>query len=343
MALSEQAALPRRRLGRTGLELSIIGAGGWIGLQYDALARTGWGGVTSDEGLKQATAVAAVRRALELGINYFDTAPMYSHGEAERVLGKGLRALRPAEQAQVHVSTKVGWHPERICQYDAGSIHWSLEQSFRKLGRDRLDIVFIHDPKTDAHMEQILGPGGAVEALEGLQRQGVIRAIGLGVRTFRFLRRAIDSGRFDAILPSYDHTPVRASLAGLMDYAFARGVGVVYGSPYLAGLLAGLDPDEAARRRPTDSPADLARARALWRWANDRRLDLGAIAMQYSLRNAHIGVVLAGPRNAAELSANVRHATTPLPAGIWEELEAFTATLPPAGPGGEVDPPNVAG
>ena len=341
--MTETTTLPRRRLGRTGLELSVIAAGGWTGMKYDARAQTGWGGVTSDDALKQATSVAAVRRALELGINYFDTAPMYSNGEAERVLGLGLRALSAAEAALVHVSTKVGWHPERPCQYDAGSVHWSLEQSFRKLHRDRLAIVFIHDPQTDAHMDQMLGPGGAVEALEGLKQQGTIRAIGLGVRTFRFLRRAIDSGRFDAILPSYDHTPVRNSLAPLLAHAAAHDVGVVYGSPYLAGLLAGLDPDEAARRRPADSPADVARARALWRWATDRGLDLGAIAMQYSLRNPHITVVLAGPRDAEEVAANIRHATTPLPPDVWDDLAAFTATLPPAGPGGEVDPPNAAG
>jgi aryl-alcohol dehydrogenase-like predicted oxidoreductase len=340
--MTETHGLPRRRLGRTGLELSVVGAGGWLGLPVDPQLVAGgnapWGAVTSDAALKEATAVAGVRRAIELGINYFDTAPMYSEGEAERVLGLGLRALSAAERAAIVVSTKVGCHPERPYQYDAASIHWSLEQSLRKLYSDRVDVVYIHDPRSDAHMDQMLGAGGAVEALEGLKRQGVVGAIGLGVRIHRFLRRAIDSGRFDAILPSYDHTPVRNTLSALIDHAAAHDVGVVYGSPYLAGLLAGLNPDEAAQRRPADSPADLARARALWQWANARGLDLGALAMQYSLRNPNITVVLAGPRDAAEVEANVRHATTPLPAEVWAELEAFSATLPPAGPGGEVPP-----
>lgn len=339
--MPETSTLPRRRLGRTGLELSVVAAGGWIGLPYDAQTQAHgpvWGGVTPDDALKEATAIAAVRRALELGINYFDTAPMYSGGEAERVLGLGLRALSRAERAGVFVSTKAGHHPARRFQYDAASVHWSLEQSLRHLHSDRLDIVYIHDPQTGAHMAQMLGPGGAVEALEGLKRQGVVGAIGLGVRTFRFLRQAIDSGRFDAILPSYDHTPIRNTLGPLLAHAAAHNVGVVYGSPYLAGLLAGLDPDVAAQRRPADSAADLARARALWRWARAREVDLGALAMQYSLRHPHITVVLAGPRDAAEVEANVRHATAPLPAGVWDALDAFTATLPPAGPGGEVDP-----
>jgi len=297
-----------------------------------------WGGVTNDNALKEATSIAAVRRAIELGINYFDTAPMYSNGEAERVLGLGLRALSPAERAQIFVSTKVGWHPERICQYDADSIRWSLDQSLRKLYTEHIEIVHIHDPKTDANVDEILAPGGAVEALEDLRRQGVVGAISMGVMTHRFLRRAIDSNRFDSILPSYDHTPIRNSLAPLIDYAAQHDVGVIYGSPYMAGLLAGLDPDEAAKRRPADRPVDLARARALWQWANGRGLDLGAIAMQYSLRNPNITCVLAGPRDSEEVEANVRHATTSLPAGIWEELDAFIQTLGPAAPGGEADP-----
>ncbi len=341
MSETTPLTLPRRRLGRSGFELSVVGAGGWIGMKFDAQkqARTPeWGGVTSDNALKEATSIATVRRAIELGINYFDTAPMYSSGETERVLGLGLRALSKAERAQIFVSTKVGNHPERVAQYDTDSIMWSLEQSLRKLYTDRIDIVHIHDPQTDAHMDQILGPGGATETLETLKRQGVVGAISLGVMTHRFLRRAIDSDRFDAILPSYDHTPIRNSLAGLIDHAAAHNVGVIYGSPYLAGLLAGLDPDEAAKRRPADRPLDLARARALWQWANARGLDLGAIAMQYSLRNPNITVVLAGPRDVEEVEANVRHATTPLPAGLWDELDAFIATLGPAAPGGEVDP-----
>ncbi|MGH2370786.1 MAG: hypothetical protein ACRDI2_21625, partial [Chloroflexota bacterium] len=67
----------------------------------------------------------------------------------------------------------------------------------------------------------------------------------------------------------------------------------------------------------------------------ERGADLGAVAMQYSLRHPAIAVTLAGPRTAAEVEGNVRHATTPLPPSLWDELDTFLATLPPAGPGGE--------
>ncbi len=112
-------------------------------------------------------------------------------------------------------------------------------------------------------------------------------------------------------------------------------MGVVSASPYMAGLLAGIHPDQAAARRKNDYPEDLVRARALWRWADEHGVDLGAVAVQYNLRNDHITTVLIGPRDAAEVEANVRHATTVLPPEIWDQLDDFLAALGPYAPGGE--------
>jgi len=331
------SALPRKTLGRTGMQLSIISAGGWLGQLYDpATAEPGsFGAVTTDRALREAAAETAVRHAIRLGINYFDTAPIYANGEAERLLGVALHALTPAERQGLFVSSKVGAHPDRAKGYDADSVRWSLERSLQKLYTDHLDIVFIHDPENDGHMDQMLGPGGAVEALEALKTQGVVRAIGLGVRVHRFLRRAIESDRFDAILPSYDYTPIRNSAGPVIDLAYQHHMGVVSGSPYMAGLLAGIHPDQAAARRRNDQPEDLVRARALWRWADEHGVDLGAVAVQYNLRNDHITTVLIGPRDAGEVEANIRHATTVLPAEIWDQLDDFMAALGPSAPGGE--------
>ena len=188
-------------------------------------------------------------------------------------------------------------------------------------------------------LDAAFAPGGALETLESLKSQRLIGAIGLGVRTHRFLRRAIESDRFDVILTPYDYTLLRTSASPVIELASSRGVGVVNGSPYaaglIAGLIAGIDPDEAARRRAPLSAADLDRARQLWRWSSERHLDLGSLAMQYSLRNPSIAATLAGPRTAAEVEANVRHATTPIPDATWTELDDFLRALGPAAPGGE--------
>jgi aryl-alcohol dehydrogenase-like predicted oxidoreductase len=303
----------------------VLGVGGWLGLLDDPQA---------DRAAKEAAAIGAVRRAVDLGVNYFDTAPGYGNGEAQRHLGLGLKELSPEERARLIVSTKVGTHPKRIYHYDADSIFWSVEESLQVLFSDHIDIIYIHDPVADAQMDQALGPGGAVEGLERLKAQGVIGAFGMGVPWHHFLHRAIADGRFDAILTSYDYNLVRASAAPLIELAATRGLGVVNGSPYNAGLMA-IDPDVAATRRGAARAGDLARARALWQWCQARGVELGAVAMQYSIRNQRIATTLAGPRDVAEVEANVRHATTPLPAGLWEELDAYLPTLGPWPPGGE--------
>src|SRR5687768_6863770 len=324
--MSPAMPLPTRRLGRAGFEVSVLGIGGWLGrLEEPHFTRAD----------RERAAIDAVRRSVELGVTYFDTSPAYGpNGEAERHLGLGLKALAPAERRKLRISTKTGTHPERRNRYDADSTRWTVDRSLATLFSERVDLLLIHDPRDDADLNAALAPGGALEALESLKAQGVIGAIGLGVRTHRFLRRAIESDRFDAILTPYDYTLLRTSATPVIEMAASRGVGVVNGSPYAAGLIAGIDPDEAARRRAPLSAADLDRARRLWRWSRERDLDLGALAMQYSLRNASIAATLAGPRTADEVEANVRHATTPIPDATWTELDAFLRTLGPAAPGG---------
>src|SRR5205085_5344405 len=136
--------------------------GGFLGLVYDPNKHrdSEWGTTTADPAVREAAAIAGVRRGLELGINYFDTAPMYGHGESERLLGIGLRALTPAERDGLFISTKVGVNPKREHAYDADSVRRSVERSLGLLGREGVSIAFIHDPETDADMDQILAPGG---------------------------------------------------------------------------------------------------------------------------------------------------------------------------------------
>jgi aryl-alcohol dehydrogenase-like predicted oxidoreductase len=322
--------LPRRRLGRTGFEVTVYGVGGWLGLPDDS------GPTTTAEG--DAAAIAAVRRAVDLGVNYFDTSPAYGGGEAERHLGLGLRELGREERARLFIATKTGTHPARRHDYSADATVWSVEQSLRVLFADHLDVLLIHDPRDDGDWRVAVGPGGALEALERLKEQGVIRAIGLGVQRHRFLYGAVESGRFDVILTPYDYTLLRTTAAPLIRDAAAQDLGVINGSPYAAGLLAGLDPHVQATRRTPLAPEDLARARALWTWCRDNGVDIGVAAMQFSLRNPKIAVTLVGPRSAQEVEENVRHALTPVPDDLWAELDRVLPTLPPAAPGGGASP-----
>ena len=314
--------LPMQSLGRSGVETTALGVGGHLGLLRES----------DDPQERRAEAIRAVQRAVELGVRYFDTSPMYGAGESEQHLGAGLAALEKAVRAQLTVSTKVGTHPDRPHAYGADDVRWCYENSRALLGP--IDIVFVHDPSSDADMATILGPGGALEVLEDLRARGEIRAIGLGNRTHRWQRQIIDSGRADVILPSYDYHPIRQSMAPLLDHARAAGVGVVNGSPYQAGLLAGIDLDAMAASQG-ENP-DIERARQIDAWCRQRGIEVGALAVQFSLREPRIGATLVGPRTVAELEDNIRHATASIAEEQWEAFARFLTDLQPAPmPGGE--------
>lgn len=318
------AGLPRRRLGRTGFEIAALGMGaGWIGELP---------GVAEPAGDEQA--IAAVRRAIDLGIDYFDTAPSYRGGRSERRLGL---ALRGGWRDRVRLATKAGTHPSRWGDYSAAAITWTVEQSLRVLGTDVIDVLLVHDPQD---MVPVLAPGGALEALERLKARGTICAIGLGVRHHGHLRLAAESGRFDVIQTPYDYNLLRITAAPLLALAAARDVGCINASPYQQGLLAGIEPDEANARRvatgaSSTHAADLERARAIWRWAQAQGADLRAMAVQFCLREPRLATTLLGPRTATEVEEAVAAARTPVPAAQWTALEALLPTLPPAAPGGE--------
>lgn len=292
-------ALHRRRLGRVGIDVTELSLGG-VGLG-------GAYGEVSDQ-----DAIRAVHRALALGINLIDTSPLYR--ESERRIGLALAALggRPPG---LHLSTKTGTHPARRGDYSAEGTRWSVENSLRLLVVQHVDLLLVHDPES---MDPVLAPGGALDELDRLRKEGRLGAIGLGVREHEFHRRAIATGRFDAILTYADYNLMRQTAAPLIEEAAAAGLGVLLGQALLAGLLAGGDPlaDERLAGRPGAEAA-----RGWWLWAREREVPLQAVALQFALRNAHVGAVLVGARTAQEVEENVRAATLPLPQEIWAEVE----------------------
>ncbi|MDQ2731813.1 MAG: aldo/keto reductase [Armatimonadota bacterium] len=298
--LADQLGL--RRLGRTGLYVPALSLGGaGIGRAF-ASGRP-------EEAMK------TVHYALSQGIRYIDTAAGY--GESETAIGLALEGV-PRET--VILSTKTGSHPGRRGDYSWDGTLWSVENSLRRLKTSYIDLLMVHDP---AVMEPVLAPRGAVEALEELKRQGVIRHIGLGQRSHAFHRQVIESGRFEVILTYNDYHPVRTTAADwLLPLAAKYDVGVLNGAALAHGLLTGEDPDEVCRQqRISPSETDMERIRRLYRWCRDQKVPLQAVAFQFCLRQPLIHCTLTGARSREELEENLEAATYPLPEGLWEELE----------------------
>lgn len=300
-------------LGRTGLDVTRLGLGtAALGHLYRPV--------------EDAQADAAIRRSAVHGIRLYDTAPLYGRGLAERRLGAALRTL---PRRTFVLSTKVGYviddpavdatdpsaEPPRDYGFDAALR--SIEGSLRRLGMDRVEIAYIHDP--DAHLGEAIR--GAYRALERLRAEGAIRAIGIGSNRVDTLIRGLLESDLDCVLLAGRFTLLdHEASAELLALCHERGVGVVIGGPFNSGILA--DP------WAPDARFDYEAAPAVWR-DRARRLHalcaahgvpLKSAALRFPLRHPAVTAVLTGARSEREVDENVRMMDTIIPEELWEAL-----------------------
>jgi D-threo-aldose 1-dehydrogenase len=267
--------------------------------------------------------------AWDSGIRYFDTAPHYGAGLAERRLGRFLRGL-PGGAADAVVSTKVGrllvpgegteeGFPGRsghvrVRDYSRDGVLRSLDESLARSGLDRFDLVFIHDP--DDHWEQAAGE--AYPALAELRDQGVVGAIGAGMNQAEMLIRFVRETDLDAVLVAGRYTLLdRSAARELLPECERRGVAVIAGGVFNSGVLAG----GTTYDYDTAPPGVLRRARELDRLCASYGVPLPAAALRFPRRHPAVTTVLIGARSAAEIQEDLRLAAMALPEELWKELD----------------------
>ncbi|RIQ30164.1 aldo/keto reductase [Jiangella rhizosphaerae] len=267
----------------------------------------------------EADALDAVRVAAELGVRYFDTAPRYGHGLAERRLARGLRESGPSDAV---VSTKVGWllrdGQTVVPDWTERGIRASLESSLERLGRDHVDIAFIHDP--DDAADEVRRT--AYPALRRLRDEGVVRAIGFGMNHADPLAAFVGEFDVDVVLVAGRFTLLdHRALTTLLPACAATATQVVVGGVFNTGLLA--EPSAAAKYdyRPV-GPDMLERALRCQEICAGYDVALAAAAVQFPLLHPAVTTVLVGCRSGAEVAANAAAAGREIPADLWAELAA---------------------
>ncbi|WP_328876721.1 aldo/keto reductase [Streptomyces sp. NBC_00287] len=278
-------------------------------------------------------AYEAIAAAWEHGIRYFDTAPHYGLGLSERRLGAALRE-RPREEYTV--STKVGRRlvpseegggdlahgfavpatHRRVWDFTADGIRRTLDASLERLGLDRVDLVYLHDP--DDHAEEAFREG--YPALEKLRSEGVVGAIGAGMNQAEMLTRFVRDTDVDVVLCAGRYTLLdQSALSELLPAAEERGVSVVIGGPFNSGLLA--DPRPGATYNYAQAPEELvARALRLKEIAERHGITLRAAALAFCAAHPAVTSVLVGARSAAEVHDCAEQFATPIPPAFWQEL-----------------------
>ncbi|KJK43071.1 aldo/keto reductase [Lentzea aerocolonigenes] len=282
---------------------------------------------------------AVIDAAWEAGVRIFDTAPHYGLGLAEKRLGAALKD-RPRDEFLL--STKVGRllvpdpsgvgrldddgfvvpaTTRRVWDFSADGVRRSLESSLDRLGLDRVDVVYLHDP--DDHWEQAAGE--ALPALVELREQGVVGAIGAGMNQWQMLARFVRESEVDAVdvvLLAGRYTLLeQPALAELLPLCAERGVDVLAAGLFNSGLLARQDvPDDATYDYRT-APADVvARARRIAAVCARHGTTLPAAALWFPFGHPAVTGALIGARSTAELHANLAAFAEPPPPGLWADL-----------------------
>lgn len=282
------------------------------------------------------TALDAVNTAWDLGIRYYDTAPHYGIGLSERRLGKAL-AARP--RAEYTISTKVGRvlvpSPELAGQRDTGGfdvpadfrrewdfstdgVHRSLESSLDRLGTDRVDIVFMHDP--DDHWEQAVGE--AYPALHELRAQGVVTSIGAGMNQWQMLERFVRETEVDTLMLAGRYTLLeQTALDTFLPLCVDRKVWIMAAGVFNSGLLAVDRPPAEAKYNYETAPSELhARALRIGKVCARHGVSVPQAAMAFVAAHPAVASVVVGARDAAQITRNAELFAKPVPAELWPAL-----------------------
>ncbi|MCS4277110.1 D-threo-aldose 1-dehydrogenase [Mycetocola sp. BIGb0189] len=314
--------LPTRALGRGGLRAGPFAFGA---AQIANLYRE----------VDDASARAAVDAAWDAGVRYFDSAPHYGLGLSERRLGEAL-ASRPRDEYVL--STKVGrlLKPraangevddegfavprafERVRDYSRDGVLRSIEASLTRLGTDRIDVVFVHDP--DEYEAEALA--SAFPALDELRREGVIASYGAGMNQSAMLARFVRETDLDVIMQANRYTLLEQEpLDDLLPAALDRNVSIVAAAVFNSGLLARDRPAADAPYNYGPAGAELiARVNRIADVCEAHGVTLPAAAAQFPLAHPAVATVCLGSRTAEQVIRNAALFEVEIPDALWSDL-----------------------
>ncbi len=317
--------LPTAALGSTGMDITRVGFGSWAIGGGDWVSS--WG--PQDDG----DSIAAIRHAVDRGVNWIDTAAVYGLGHSEEVVGKALEGYSDADRPFVFTKGGLVWNLEnrrapsaRIGE--ASSVRKGVEDSLKRLGVEQIDLYFMHWPTTD---------GTPIEdywqTFVDLKAEGKLRAIGLSNHDVELLNRAEKLGHVDAVQPQFSAISTAAA-AGVLPWCVEHNSGAVVYSPMGSGLLTGqfsaervaaLAEDDWRGKSPaftTDLAANLAIADAMGRVAEKYGVTTATVAVSWVLGFGGVSGAIVGARTPAQVDGWTGAAALALTASDYAEISS---------------------
>jgi aryl-alcohol dehydrogenase-like predicted oxidoreductase len=291
--------LPTRPLGSSGLEITPVGFGAW------AIGGGGWsfGWGPQDD----AASLAGMRRALQLGVNWIDTAAVYGLGHSEEVVRRALEGVQPRPYVFTKASRVDGGGGRIVSSLERDSIRREVEASLSRLGVDVIDLYQIHWPRPDEDLEE------GWSTFAELKAQGLVRHIGVSNFDVAQVRRAQAIAAVETLQPPYSLvTP--AAEREILPFARSEGIGVIVYAPMSSGLLTGAMtreriaslPDDDWRKRDArfQEPAlseHLATVERLQAVAERHDTTAGAVAIAWTLQNPAVDGAIVGFRRPEQV------------------------------------------
>jgi aryl-alcohol dehydrogenase-like predicted oxidoreductase len=317
-----------RRLGNSDLHITRVGYGAW------AIGGSGWQFAWGSQDDNES--IAAIHRALELGVNWIDTAAVYGLGHSEEVVGRALKEWRGSRP---YVFTKCGLRGDANGEVrkvlSAASIRGEVEDSLRRLTVDVIDLYQIHWPpdKDSPELEE------GWSTLADLKREGKVRWIGVSNFNVQQLLRAQVIAPVTSLQPRYSlvHREIEEEI---LPYCLSEGIGVIVYSPMASGLLTGAMTRERAARLPKDDwrrghpdftepnlSHNLALVERMREIAKGRKRSVGEVAIAWTLRHPAVTGAIVGARNTQQAEGVMRADELRLTEGEINEIEAFAETV----------------
>jgi len=327
-------SLPTRRFGRTDMDITRVGFGAW------AIGGGGWAAGWGDQ--DDSASIAAIRHAVECGINWIDTAAVYGLGHSEKVVREALSVFSEADRPYVFTKCGMVWDnenptamPQRIGERN--SLRWQVDASLKRLGVERIDLMQMHWPAND---------GTPVEdywqTLLDLKAEGKLRAIGLSNHNPEQLQAAEGVGHVDTLQPPF--SAIRRDFAGAeLPWCRTHETGVIVYSPMQSGLLTGRFSAERVRSLPDDdwrknSPRfngeqleqNLAFADALKPVAERHDTGIATVAIAWTLAWPGVSGAIVGARGPEQVDGWIDAATVELTS---EDMDKIAAAIERTGAG----------
>lgn len=313
------------KFGKTGMEITPIGFGAWaIGGGGWAAA---WGPQDDDE------AVGAIRRAIELGVNWVDTAAVYGLGHSEELVAQALKSVPESERPYVFTKCSLVWDGEgdisNVLEKD--SVKRECEESLRRLQTDVIDLYQIHWPRPDEYIEE------GWEAMAELKDEGKVRHIGVSNFDVSQMERIAEIAPVETLQPPYNMLN-RGVEEEILPYCGENDTGVIVYSPMRSGLLTGKMTPERVANLPSDDwrrnaqdfqeprlSRNLELVELLEEIGADHGFSPGEVAIAWTLRQPAVTAAIVGGRRPDQVDGIIGAAELRLSEDELDRIETFFA------------------